>query len=280
MSGTKIPDGSAKVLELFEEGKKLTEDLLKENERLRYKIASMSNEASAGRLQELETENRKLSMRVRILESELEAVNEQLEAQRKQFELIEDESREFGERYVKVERQNSDLISMYVASYRLHSTLRFDEVVEIIKEVVINMIGAEIFGVFIVDHDADVLEMIAHEGLDEIGEPRIAMGQGAVGLTAETGELHLERRPGSAKLSFDKPLACFPLQVEDEIMGVIAIYKLLVQKDGFQQIDYELFTLLSGHAATALYGAKMFTISERKRSTLEGFVNLMKAKQK
>ena len=37
------------------------------------------------------------------------------------------------------------------------------------------------------------------------------------------------------------------------VTGAIAIFRLLPQKTGFEEVDRELFELLATHAATALY---------------------------
>ena len=59
------------------------------------------------------------------------------------------------------------------------------------------------------------------------------------------------------------------------MIGVIVIYKLLVQKPKFAEVDYELFTLLAGHAATAIFSSKLYSESERKLSTIQGFIDLL-----
>ena len=38
----------------------------------------------------------------------------------------------------------------------------------------------------------------------------------------------------------------------------------------------ELFTLLAGHAATAIFSAKLYSTSARKLTTLQGFLELLK----
>ena len=48
-----------------------------------------------------------------------------------------------------------------------------------------------------------------------------------------------------------------------------------VQKEGFTAVDYELFTLLAGHAATAIFSSKLYSQSERKLSTIQGFLDLL-----
>jgi len=59
---------------------------------------------------------------------------------------------------------------------------------------------------------------------------------------------------------------------------VISIYSLFVQKDTFSNIDYELFSLLAGHAATAIFSSRLYTQSERKLTTIQSFLDLLKEK--
>jgi hypothetical protein len=44
-----------------------------------------------------------------------------------------------------------------------------------------------------------------------------------------------------------------PLKLEGKVMGVIAIFRLLPQKGGIEDLDRELFDLLATQAAFALY---------------------------
>ena len=75
---------------------------------------------------------------------------------------------------------------------------------------------------------------------------------------------------------FDEPIAVIPLKIKDSVIGVISINKLLVQKTAFTTMDYELFTLLAGHAATAIFSAKLYSTSTRKLTTLQGFLDMIK----
>ena len=76
--------------------------------------------------------------------------------------------------------------------------------------------------------------------------------------------------------AFDDPLAVIPLKIGENVIGVISINKLLTQKTAFTSMDYELFTLLAGHAATALFSAKLYSATARKATTLQGFLDMMK----
>mgnify|MGYP001096725761 CR=1 FL=1 len=44
---------------------------------------------------------------------------------------------------------------------------------------------------------------------------------------------------------------------------------------GFSALDHELFTLLGGHAATAVFAARLYSQSERKLNTIQGFIDLL-----
>ena len=51
---------------------------------------------------------------------------------------------------------------------------------------------------------------------------------------------------------------------------------MLEQKLNFSSLDHELFNLLAGHAATALFASKLYSESERKLGTIQGFLELLK----
>ena len=68
---------------------------------------------------------------------------------------------------------------------------------------------------------------------------------------------------------------CVPLVVQNRLIGAIAVYGLLAQKDGFSALDHELFNMLGGHAATAIFAAKLYSQSERKLNTIQGFIDLL-----
>jgi GAF domain-containing protein len=72
----------------------------------------------------------------------------------------------------------------------------------------------------------------------------------------------------------DNPPAVLPLNVDDKVVGVIAIFTTLSQKTQFDTIDFELFKLLGQHAAAALVSASLFAQAERKLPGLEAFLDL------
>ena len=109
----------------------------------------------------------------------------------------------------------------------------------------------------------------------------IAVGEGLIGKSAQTGENHFADQVAHREPTpFDQPIACIPLKIKESVIGVISINKLLVQKTAFTSMDYELFTLLAGHAATALFSAKLYSASARKLTTLQGFLDMLKTHPK
>lgn len=259
-------------LQLFKKGADFTQDLLKENERLRFKVVQLEEEnrlaraSGAGGSDKLAVE---LNKKVQTLENEMQQLLQR-------YREVEAENKDFANRYLEIEYENNNLANLYVASFQLHSTLDFKEVLQVILEIVINLIGAEIFGVLLLDEKTNELTAVATEGVEREEIPLIKIGVGIIGSAAKSGENYFveEIKP------FDKfeplnPIVCIPLKIKEHVIGVIAIYKLLQQKPKFSELDYELFSLLAGHAATAIFSSKLYSESERKLSTIQGFINLL-----
>jgi len=210
-----------------------------------------------------------LQRRVRDLEEKLAEV----QARHKR---VEEENKEFADRYIEIEEQNNNLANLYVASYQLHSTLDYKEVVRIVQEIVINLIGAEVFHLFMVSDKAGQLELETSEGQTP-GRSVIPLGEGPIGKSAQSGENYFAQSVARREPSpYEEPIAVIPLKIKDSVIGVISINKLLIQKTAFTTMDHELFTLLAGHAATAIFSAKLYSTSERKLSTLQGFLDMLK----
>lgn len=263
-------DASKKGQEFFSmflKAKEFTEELLKENERLRFKVASL--EAGAGAAPPSDDRMRELNQRVRELEQRLVEMETR-------YRKVEEENKEFADRYIEIEEQNNNLANLYVASYQLHSTLDYKEVVRIVQEIVINLIGAEVFHIFMLSEKTGQLELESSEG-QEASMTTIPVGEGIIGTSAKTGDNYFADQVAHEEPTpYEEPIAVIPLKIKDSVIGVISINKLLVQKKAFTTMDYELFTLLAGHAATAIFSAKLYSTSARKLTTIQGFLDLLK----
>ena len=259
---------SEELLEMFHKGKRFTEELMVENDRLRYRMVQLEKECmelSATLTREVE--------RLRLENSQLA---QKLEFIEQRFEMVEADSKDFALRYIEVEEQNENLANLYVASYQLHSTLDPVEVVQCIKEILINLIGSEEFGLFIVDDETNELVLAGSEGIiaDSLDRQRVSFGEGLEGMVALRGEPFFTEDRGES----GEVCACIPLKIKERVVGVIAIYKLLAHKGTFTALDHKLLELLAGHAATALVSSKLYAVADRKLKTIEGFMHLLRAK--
>lgn len=207
---------------------------------------------------------------------ELVVENERL---RRRVSDVEQESRDFVTRYLEVEQQNNNLANLYVVSHQLHSTLDFREVVQILREVVINFIGSECFSILLMDEQARVLRTIVAEGADVlpgIEKLSVRVGEGKLGLVAASAESEfLQGDSHDTDPHPDRPLAVVPLRIKERTIGLLVVYQLLQQKRTFSQTDYELFSLLAGQAATAVFSAKLYSDAERKLNTIQEFLDLL-----
>ena len=111
------------------------------------------------------------------------------------------------------------------------------------------------------------------EGLELSHFPKVQLGAGIIGKAVASSEATCWNTPGSRDLS--QPIVCVPLSVHGRSIGAIVIFKLLQQKEGFSPLDHELFNMLGGHAATALFAARLYSQSERKLNTIQGFIDLL-----
>jgi len=258
-------------LQMFKKGAEFTQDLLKENERLRFRIIKLEEslkEVAQGSLGEVTPESARLLKKIEELEHEKDEILGRIR-------LVEEENHDFAHRYIEIEEENNMLANLYIASFQLHSTLDFKEVLQVILEIVINLIGAEEFGVLLLDEKTNRLEPVACEGLELKQLPSVRVGQGIIGEAVKTGENYFIESLEGYERDFLNPVVCIPLKIKDHVIGVIVIYKLLVQKEKFNNVDYELFSLLAGHAATSVFSARLYSESERKLSTIQGFIDLL-----
>lgn len=257
-------------MQMFKKGAEFTQDLLKENERLRYRIVNLEEALKdrPGAVASGSEDSARLLKKIEQLEKEKGEILGRIRE-------VEEENEDFAHRYVEIEEENNMLANLYIASFQLHSTLDFKEVLQIILEIVINLIGAEEFGVLLLDEKSNRLEPVASEGVETAQLPSVNVGDGIIGEAVKTGENFFIDSMEGYQRDFHRPLVCIPLKIKEHVIGVIVIYKLLVQKEQFTNVDYELFTLLAGHAATAVFSSRLYSESERKLSTIQGFIDLL-----
>ena len=107
--------------------------------------------------------------------------------------MVEEENKDFANRYIEVEAENNNLANLYVASYQLHSTLDFSESLKIILEIVMNLIGAEEFSIMMLDEKTNELTIVAQEGMGPEARASVKAGRGDHRRGGEVGRGILPR---------------------------------------------------------------------------------------
>ncbi len=259
---------ASEFLAMFRRGAEFTRELVEENARLRRSLLELETRQSdaAQDPKEWERLREELVDRIQGLETERQDVLAQLG-------VLEQENHSFAERFLQIEEENNNLANLYVASFQLHSTLDLQEVLRIVVEIVINLVGAEVLCVYAIDERSGLLEPVAAEGRARTEFRATALGSGVIGEAVAHREIRYREATSGAQLH--EPLVCIPLCVGEKPIGAIALFGLLMQKERFTALDHELFTLLGGHAATAMLAAQLHGQSERKLNTMQGLIELL-----
>jgi len=175
-------------------------------------------------------------------------------------------------RLAEVEHQVGRLMTLYVATYQLHSTLDPVEVQSTIAEIALNLIGAEQFVLLLVDEEEQAYEVRLIHGAPDtpwVVSERYTGGEPLVDAALADGGLRFGPTEGSPAL------AVVPLRVQDVTVGALIIFKLLAHKPAFVKEDHDLLDLLGAHAASAIFAARVYSKTARKLHTLESLIRLV-----
>lgn len=220
---------------------------------------------------------------VRVVESNLRAPaegtegassDERIAELERRLATAESDVKELASRLVDSEHQGGRLMNLYVATYQLHATLDPAEVQATIAEIAINLLGAHQFVLLLRrDEEGGGYEIALLEGMYDGVLPlydgeSYQGGDPMVDLTLRDGVLRLGPTAES------QALAAVPLRVQNDIVGALVVLKLLDHKPILRAEDRDLLDLLSAHAASAMFAARLFATKDRKLRTLESLVKL------
>jgi putative methionine-R-sulfoxide reductase with GAF domain len=257
------------IQQFFRKGAQLTEELLKENERLQERIVALEAENGRQRAQiASDTAIRDLLRTIEELEAEKKALLQRSAAMKN----VDDDR--FQSRHAEVEAELASLANMYVATSQLHSSMNVRHVLRNIKELLSQLLGAAKFGVYIASNDRKELVAVASEGQNLADIATLVVDDGAVGRAFTSGKLFYDSDNDVSKGNVGQPAAAVPLLVDGEAIGVIAVFGTLPQKTAFDDQDGELFRLLGTQAALALVSARLFTDAGRKVPGVQAFLDL------
>jgi hypothetical protein len=285
------PDSSERLLlakrqeffeTFFKKGVEFTEELLAENERLRYQVLRLEDELNTSRSLSPDPHVRALAERIAQLEKERDTLVSR-------FHKAEEQNRDFQERYAEIEREHNNLANLYVASYQLHSTLELREVVQIVVEILINFIGAHTFALYLADDGTQTLQPLVSEGAPLTAFPTVPFDRGILGRVFSTGETHLDEastpRPltevtpdgtSAHKWNPEHPIVAISLGIGTQVIGAIGIYRLFIQKPALLDVDFELLKLLTKHAGGAITAARLAAEVGPRRQVFAQFRDLLR----
>lgn len=264
-----IKERDAFIQQFFRKGAQLTEELLRENHRLREQAAH------------LESEN----LRLRAYVASEDAIRELV----KKIERLEEEKREllkrtaqadaavpaFESRYAEVENELANLANLYIAISQLHGARSVRGVVRNLRELLSQLIGAAAFAIYLYDEHRDELVAIASEGVPKAEIERVSATSGAIARAYTSGEPSFsgdtrDPRRGTAS----SPAAVVPMLFDGKPVGAIAIFSTLSQKSEFVGVDAELFKMLGAQAATAIAAAHLTAQSGRQMPSVQALADL------
>ncbi len=157
-----------------------------------------------------------------------------------------------------IELENSNLASLYVALSQLHSSLDVNEVLQVIVEIMLNFVGAEVFALLIVDDDGTLRPVVAH-GVDVADVPAAHRDAGVCGTCMQRGAPHVGSLGDQNRAApfAGEPIICIPLHAGGEVIGVMPVWTFLQQKTELSDIDHEIVQLMSKSAGTAMEAARL-----------------------
>jgi hypothetical protein len=154
----------------------------------------------------------------------------------------------------QLERNHFLLQRLNAASARLIQSLEHGDVYAAIAEIIANLIGSEEVAIFDYCPGPHTFSLAWSWGVAPAALQPFEAGAGMFGRAAQEGmsQFH-ERQPVAVLLPCEKNLTgCIVLKSGREVLGVIAIFALLPQKNGLEWVDYELLKFLETYAAVAL----------------------------
>lgn len=202
----------------------------------------------------------------------LERALEKSALYRAQLQQVLDDNARLEQRIAELDWANSSMMSTYVSSFQLHASLELDEVLGVIEEVLVNFIGVRSWAVIARHSDESTYRVARESGLEGRFPPKGIEPQGILADALSSGSPYLHP---TGFPSPDEALAIVPLLSGKAHVGAILIYSLLPHKDHLVGQDLEMFSLLGGHAASALASALLYQRALERARALESMVKLV-----
>ncbi|MCU0662987.1 MAG: GAF domain-containing protein [Myxococcota bacterium] len=209
---------------------------------------------------------------IRELLHKIEALESEKDHLRSNAASTKDQNQDFAAMYVAVEKELDALANLYFASYQIHSTLDPQTVLGTIEQLLAQLVGTSSFVIYLARQiEGERVFVPIHAYHCSPRQSRIRATDGPIGEAARD-QVHSVVDPGSRKE--EDPIACIPMVLGNETIGVIAIYSLFEQKNHFVDIDFELFKMLSLHGASAIVGSGLMAQAGSTEAGLRTYPSL------
>lgn len=154
----------------------------------------------------------------------------------------------------QLERNHFLLKRLYAGSARLVQTLEHGDAYEAVAEIIGNMIGSEEVAIFRYVADGEVFSLQWSWGIDANTLQPFASGAGMLGRAVHNATSQFRNRQDkNLLLPHEKNLtACIVLKSGQRVIGAIAMFGLLPQKNCLEWVDFELLKFLEVYGSAAL----------------------------
>ncbi|HEX4355866.1 MAG TPA: GAF domain-containing protein [Polyangiales bacterium] len=256
------------IQQFFQKGAQFTEELLKENERIRIQLSDVENDNKRLRAH-LASDDA-----IRELLRKIESLEKEKQLLIYESSRIATEQSSLNLQYADVESELANFANLYVATSQLHQARSVRNVIRNLKELLAQLLGAASFAIYLANEDRTELYAIGSEGALQSEIARRSAIDGPLAKAFQRGELVCDPTRDVSQCSEDDPACVIPLTNDGVVVGVIAVFRTLEQKTEFGRVDRELFKLLGAQAAPALCNARLYTQAGRNMPALEAFLGL------
>jgi GAF domain-containing protein len=188
---------------------------------------------------------------------DLQAVKRRLRQLESAADAFDRQRGELEQKLSGAQRRTAELSRQLVTVRRLHSSLERGELLLAVEEIVASLIGCEEWAVFEKSNATSPLAPIKAVGLSLEELAALGHAHGPIARCAATGELWVVEDRGAGSRSEPRLTACVPLQLGENVVGVLALFRLLDHKAELENADVELLDLLAAHAGTALAATRV-----------------------
>jgi GAF domain-containing protein len=168
----------------------------------------------------------------------------------------------------RLDREVTRLNRLIEISTVLNSTLKLDELLQLIMSSASELLAAETSSLLLLDEETGdlTIELVTQEGADEVVNQRVPAGVGIGGWVVEHDEAVVveDARNDSRfyggvdeKTGFEtRSVVAVPLRTKERIVGVVEIINKL--DGGFDDADVALATALANQAGVAIDNARLY----------------------